>query len=154
MYTACTACIAACVDRQMRDTPAWPLSSGTALQIMQRCIGSRGPYGGGAFISTVVIGARESTPCAHLPSLLSPFVVQHRLTLSRVHPVVCVFIYRALPLLCRGEGSRRTMRRMRFVRSACLAYLALECTIPFLAYLKDARGIFGVITLYGAYRCI
>lgn len=65
--TACTACIAACADRQMRDTPAWPLSSGTALQIMQRCIGSRGPYGGGAFISAVVIGARESTPCALLP---------------------------------------------------------------------------------------
>lgn len=29
-------------------------------QIMQRCVGSRGPYGGGVFISTVVIGARES----------------------------------------------------------------------------------------------
>jgi len=70
--TACTVCIAACADRQMRDTPAWPLSSGTALQIMQRCIGSRGPYGGGVFISAVVIGARESTPCLPLLSSRSP----------------------------------------------------------------------------------
>jgi len=63
----------------MRDTPAWPLSSGTALQIMQRCIGSRGPYGGGVFISAVVIGARESTPCF---PLFFPLVVQHPITLS------------------------------------------------------------------------
>lgn len=131
-------CIAACVDRQMRDTPAWPLSSGTA-QIMQRCIGSRGPYGGGAFISLVVIGARGSTS----PPLLLSLRVQHPVTLSRVHPVVCVFIYRALPLLYRGEGSRCTIRQLRFVRSACLTHLILsrECAIPFLAYLKGAYGI-------------
>lgn len=99
--------------------------------------------------------ARESLRLACLSSPpFSPFVVQHPITLSRVHPVVCVFIYRALLLLCRGEGSRRTMRRPRFVRSACLTHLTLERAIPFLAYLKGAHGIFGVITLYGAYRRI
>jgi len=131
----------------MRDTPAWPLSSGTALQIMQRCIGSRGPYGGGVFISAVVIGARESTPCA----LSSPsFLFLHPVTLSRVHPVVCVFIYRALPLLSAAAmGRGRTMHGLRFVRSACLTHSTLGCAIPFLAYLEDAHDIFGMITLYG-----
>lgn len=42
---------------------------------MQRCIGSRGPYGGGVFISTVVIGARESTPCEPPSPPFSPLVV-------------------------------------------------------------------------------
>lgn len=94
----------------MRDTSAWPLSSGTALQIMQRCIGSRGPYGGGAFISTVVIGARESTPCVLLPlpllppssSILNPF--------PRPPRGVRIYLSRFAALLCRGEGSLRTMR--------------------------------------------
>ena len=121
----------------MRDTPAWPLSSGTALQIMQRCIGSRGPYGGGVFISAVVIGARESTPRA----LSSPsFLFLHSVTLSRVHPVVRVFIYRALPLLRRGRA--QCGPTLRFMRSACLTHSTLGCALPFSAYLKDARDIF------------
>jgi len=62
--------------------------------------------------------------------------------------MVRVFIYRTLPLLCRGKESRCTMHRLRFVRSAYLMHSILGWAIPFLTYLKDAHNIFGMITLW------
>lgn len=86
-------------DRQMRDTLAWPLSSWTASQIMQRCVRIAGTiWWRRLYICRRywrVRVSRVSLPSRPVTSgiIYNPF--------QRIHPVVCVFICRALPLLPR-----------------------------------------------------
>lgn len=88
----------------------------------------------------------SSPPLSFLrhPASYNPF--------SRPPRGIRIYLSRFAVLLCRGEGSLRTMRWLRFVRSAYLTHLTLQCAIPFLAHLKGAYGIFGVIILYGVYN--
>lgn len=115
------------------------ISSWTALQIIQCCVGSRGPYGGGVFISH-----RRYWRVRSLVRLLcSP---RHPAFYNPFHPGVArVYLSRfVVSAVAKGVARDATiMRRLHSACNMCETHLTLERARCFILHLSESRTRWG-----------